>query len=89
MAHYLLRTEEHHGENATLQQHLIEAADEQMVKYHFHRTLKDWGYTETQFNKHSLENWDTGTLIEIDGIVPLDPTEYEILDRHLYGWAKV
>lgn len=86
---YLLETEESSGESKFFTQHLIEAENEQMVKYHFHRTLKDWGYTDSPFEKHCLENWDMGLLAEIVGIRELNPLEAKVLDRYLYHWTKV
>lgn len=86
---YLLEVEERSGEDEFITRHLIEAKDKQMVKYHFHRTLKDWGYTDSQWGKHCLECWDRGLMSEIVGITELDAYEYEILDRYLYHWTKV
>lgn len=83
---FLLETIERAGEDEFMTRHLIEAEDRQMVKYHFHHTLKDWGYTDTQFDKHCLEGW-RGLMTEIHSIKRLDPEEYEILDRHLPHWV--
>lgn len=89
MNKYLLEVEENAGEPTFVTRHLIEATDEQMVKYHFHRTLKDWGYTDTQFGKHTLENWDQGIMAEIVGIRELEPEEHSVLSKFLYEWSKV
>jgi hypothetical protein len=86
---YLLTLTESAGELVFETYHLIEAKDRQMVKYHFHRTLKDWGYTDTQWKKHCLESWDRGAMAEIASIHKLKPEEYEILDKFLYHWTKL
>lgn len=86
---YLLTLEEMCGDNGFMTRHLIEAEDRQMVKYHFHRTLKDWGYTDSQYQKHCLESWDLGLSAEIYEIRKLKPEEYNILNKFLSHWAKV
>ena len=88
MNHYLLILLENSGGQEHITRHLIQAEDRQMVKYHFHRTLKEWGYSDTNYGKHCLEHWDTGIFSEIQEIRSLDPTEYEIMGRHLGNWMK-
>lgn len=88
MAEYLLVLEETSGGHDHFTRHTIEANSRQMVKYHFHRTLKDMGYHDTQFNKHCLEG-HKGLLAEIHEIRRLDRDEYEILSRYMPSWMKV
>lgn len=85
---YLLEVEESSGESSFITRHLIKAADAQMVKYHYHRTLKSYGYTDTQYGKHTLEMWDQGLTSEIVGIQELGYVEFEILDQYLHHWTK-
>ena len=86
---YLLEVEESSGDQRFTTRHLIEAMDEQMVKYHFHRTLKDFGYNDCQHGKHELESWDLGLAAEIADIRKLDDVEETVLDRYLSYWTKV
>jgi hypothetical protein len=86
---YLLTLEERAGENEFITRHLIEAEDIQMVKYHYHRTLKDWGYTDTAHGKHRLESWNLGLSCEIQNIRPLERQEWGVLREFLPTWAKV
>lgn len=88
MAYYLLTIEVSMGDWQEFMTHTIEAQDRQMVKYHFHHTLKDWGFKDTQFGKHVLENWDAGILKEIYEIKELDRHEFEIIDDNIYSWHK-
>jgi hypothetical protein len=87
MSRFLLTLIETSGRHEHVTRHLIEAADRQMVKYHFHRTLKDWGYTDSQYRKHNLEG--DGTSAEIQEIKRLDSMEYKILDKYIGHWNKV
>lgn len=88
--HYLLEVEERAGDDTFLTQHIVEASDAQMVKYHFHRTLKSWGYNDSRFGKHYLIGGGGGRLgAEIHNIVPLNQTEYNILNKYLSYWTKV
>lgn len=88
MGEYLLVLEENSGASEHITRHVIEADDRQMVKYHYHRTLKDWGWHNTQYGKHCLEGAH-GLLSEIREIRELDSTEYRILKKHLPSWAKL
>lgn len=88
MPEYLLVLEENSGASEHITRHVIEANDKQMVKYHFHRTLKDWGFHDTQFGKHCLEG-HRGLLSEIREVRRLDRHEYNILKKHLPTWSKV
>lgn len=84
---YLLTLEESAGEDTFITKHIIKTENRQKVKYHFHRTMKDWGYTDTQFGKHCLQS---GYLhCEIFSIDSLTDEEYNILDRFLPSWYKV
>ena len=85
---YLLEVVESAGEDEFMTRHLIEVEDRQMVKYHFHRTLKDWGYSDTQWDKHCLQGY-RGLHSEIYSIKSLAPEEYDVLDQYLPHWAKV
>lgn len=88
MGYYLLTIELTCGNWKEYLTHTIEAENRQKVKYHFHHTLKDWGFTDTSFGKHVLENWDAGVLNEIYEIKELERYEYEILNEHIYSFAK-
>jgi hypothetical protein len=85
---YLLTVLESVGGNEFLTRHLIKTEDYQKVKYHYHRTLKDWGWHDTPFDKHCLEG-PHGLHSEIHAIEPLAPEEYEIMREYLGEWAKV
>lgn len=89
MTHYLMRVKEKCGENEFVSHQLIRANDRQMVKYHFHRTLKGMGYADTSIGKHVLEQWSQGIMTELDGITELQPVEWNVLDEHLYRWTVV
>lgn len=86
---YLLTLKEQTNGNEFLTYHVIEATDRQMVKYHFHRTLKDMGYTDSPFEKHCLEWWNAGMLAEIYNIQKLDQSEYNVLSQYLSRWMKI
>lgn len=88
MPEYLLVVEENSGGIEHFTRHVIEADDRQMVKYHFHRTLKDMGYTDTSYGKHCLKG-ARGLLNNIQEIRRLDRHEYNILEDHLPTWGKV
>lgn len=87
MAYYLLILEENSGASEHITRHLIEAQDRQMVKYHFHKTLKDWGWNNTQYGKHCLEG-ARGLLSEIREIRNIERYEYEVMESHVPKWAK-
>lgn len=88
MGYYTLTVEMRIGERVEHQTFIIEAENRQMVKYHFHYTLKDHGFTDTQFGKHCLENWDAGILKEIYEIREIDGHEYEIMNDHMFSFNK-
>lgn len=85
---YLMVIEESAGGNNFIVRHIIEAEDRQKAKYHFHRTLKDWGWHDTPFGKHCLEG-PHGLHSELDHIRSLEPEEYDILSKFLSRWTKV
>lgn len=88
--HYLLELLENAAGDEFRTQHIIEAEDRQMVKYHFHRTLKDWGYRDTQFGKHCLKSGrGSGLFAEIAGIHELDRVEANVLEQYIDIWTKV
>jgi len=85
---YLMRLVEGYGEFENYTYHLIEAANEQMVKYHYHHTMKDWGYHDADWgDKHSLDSWDSGHA-ELDLISELTQEEHRILDKFVTEWHK-
>lgn len=88
MPEYLMVIEEHSGGNELIARHVIEANSRQKAKYHFHRTLKDWGYHDTQYGKHCLEGAH-GLLAELSEVRKIDRHEYEILKKHISTWTKV
>ena len=86
--YYLLTLEESGGRHDFMTHHLIEAESRQMVKYHYHRSLKDWGYTGRVWGgKHALGRDDLGA--EIHEIRKLTRAEYRFLDEFLSRWTKV
>jgi hypothetical protein len=85
--HYLLTLEESGGSHDFITRHLIEAEDRQKVKYHYHRTLKDWGYTSAPLGKHSLRCCRIAA--DIHEIRELTRAEYGFLNEFLYNWTKV
>lgn len=85
---YLLELVEKSGSDEFMSRHLIEAEDRQMVKYHFHRTLKDAGYRNGWGNdKHHLTRDHISA--EIYNIIELSPVEVDVLGRYLSNWTKV
>lgn len=88
---YLLKVEEQSGENTFITHHLIRAENRQKVKYHYHRTLKDWGYTDSIYGgKHTLEGGAFGDVTEdIYSIERLDKQEYDIMSNYIHNWMKV
>ena len=84
---YLLELEENVRDDSFVTRHLIIADSAQMVKYHFHKTLKDWGYRDTTYDKHYLTRDRLGA--EILSIRPLKPHEFEVLDEYINRWTKV
>ena len=91
MAHYLLTVEEQTSKNVFYTNHVIEAEDEQMVKYHYHRTMKDGLYEDSvnSGNKHLLKSFDAGLMADIYEIKELSDTEESILSQPLPTWLKV
>jgi hypothetical protein len=86
--HYLLTLKERKGLDVFHTQHLIRADNEQKVKYHYHRTLKDWGWTNTQYqDKHNLKRDNLEASIE--QIRELTGAEYVFLKDFLQEWVKV
>ncbi len=85
---YVMVLEESVGGNNFTVQHIIEAEDEQKVKYHFHRTLKDYGFHDTQFDKHCLQGHN-GLLTELINVRPLGNIEHQVLEKFLPSWTKV
>jgi len=91
MAHYLLTVEEQTSKNVFYTNHIVEAENEQMVKYHYHRTMKDGLYQDSAYsgNKHLLKSFDGGLMADIYEIKELSDQEQSILSRHLPEWLKV
>jgi len=91
MGRYLLTLLETSGDgHEHTTRHLIEADTEQMVKYHYHRTLKDMGWSDAHRwgDKHTLEGY-RGICTELMGINELDYHEWDVMERYLSKWAKV
>ena len=86
-AYVMVLEESISGNNFTVQ-HIIEAEDEQKVKYHFHRTLKDFGFNNTQFGKHCLQGHN-GLVTELVSIRPIENIEHQVLKKFLPSWTKV
>lgn len=89
MSHYLLKVERFAGSEQFTEAHVIEASDIQKAKYHYHRTLKDFGYTDTQIGgKHQLES-PLGSLVDILTIRPIAGYEVDVMKDYLPQWTKV
>ena len=83
-----MRLIEGFGEFENYTYHLIDAEDKQMVKYHYHHTMKDWGYNTADWgDKHSLDSWDSG-FAELDRISELNNMEYGVLKEYISEWHK-
>jgi hypothetical protein len=84
--HYLLELEESSGQDTFVTRHLIKAEDRQHVKYQYHRTMKDRGYTDTRGKDTHLLEWDRAfhnTLMSsILRIKPLSKAEYAFMKNH-------
>jgi len=88
MVHYLMRLVEGYGEFENYTYYLIEAENEQMVKYHYHYKMKDRGYNTASWgDKHSLDSWDHGDA-KLDLISELSNMEYGVLREYLMDWHK-
>jgi hypothetical protein len=87
MGRYLLTVIEKAGRHEFFTNHVLEATDVQMVKYHFHRTLKDHGYTDSPHGKHNLRRDGLGA--EIHEIQEIDGLEWDVLENHTHRWTKV
>lgn len=90
MGEFLLTLKEQSGGNDFITNHIIEAEDRQMVKYHYHRTLKDsvWHDTHATTDKHSLMG-PKQMISSIRGIRELSDVEAYALDKHVHTWTKV
>jgi len=88
MPEYLMVVEENSGIAEHIVRHVIEANDRQMVKYHFHKTLKEWGHSDTPYGKHCLEGANQ-LLTELTDVRRIDRHEYDILKKHIGSWHKV
>jgi hypothetical protein len=87
MPEFLLTVEENDA-NEHFTKHVIQANSRQMVKYYYHKRLKDWGFTDTSYGTHALEG-ARGLVTDIHEIERLDRHEYEILSDYLSTWDKV
>ena len=86
---YLLELLETSGLNDYVTQHIIRAEDKQMVKYHYHRTLKTFGYGDANISdKHCLKG-PQEDFTEIQQIKHLSDVEASIMQRHLPEWTKM
>lgn len=89
MAYYLLKVEQTAGGSEFVENHVIEAENEQMVKYHYHRTLKNMGWGDAEFGgTHLLEGY-RGMMTDILTIRNLHKDEYQILNKYLTKWTKI
>jgi len=83
-----MRLVEGSGEHENYTYHTVEAEDEQMVKYHYHYTLKEWGYSSAQWgNKHALSRGSM-SWAELDKITELSDVENFVLEKYLTEWHK-
>jgi hypothetical protein len=90
MGRYLLTLLEKSGEHEHTTRHLIEAENAQMVKYHYHRTLKNIGYSDIYGygGKHTLEGY-RGIVSELMGVEELDYHEWDVMEKYLSKWTKI
>jgi hypothetical protein len=90
MGEFLLTLKEQSGGNDFITNHIIEAEDRQMVKYHYHRTLKDGGWADTdQYrDKHALYG-PKQMVTELRNIRELSDVESYALKKHLHTWTKI
>jgi hypothetical protein len=86
MAYFVLKVEKHYGRAEEVVTQLVEAADRQMVKYKYHKSMKEIGYHDTQHSTHYLENWDMGINADIHSIQEVSRREWEVLGKYLYSW---
>ena len=89
MNHYILKVEQQSGENQFVEAHPIEAEDVQKVKYHYHRTLKDFGWHDTQLGGKHLLQGPNGVMSDILTIRPIDREEYLLMRKYLSTWSKL
>lgn len=82
---FLLRTHDWYCDHEIVQPFYIEAESIQQVKYLYHKTLRTWGYYDTDFGKHTLES-DDGHTVDIETITPLSDREAFILSAHVQTW---
>lgn len=77
-------------ENEIVSQHVIEAPDRQMVKYWYHRVMRENGYTDASWEsgKHFLELWEAGHATDIESITELSDAEYTVLKEYLPAWSQ-
>jgi hypothetical protein len=87
----LLEVEESTFGNSFVTRHLIETDNRQKAKYHFHRTLKDWGYNDNRATdyKHDLSGGPNGLGATLLSVRTLSDAEYKFLSEFLSHWTKV
>lgn len=89
MNHYLLKVEQNVGENHFVESHPIEAEDEQKVKYHYHRTLKDFGWHDTRLGGKHLLQGPNDVMSDILSIRPIKREDYLLMRKYLSTWTKL
>jgi hypothetical protein len=89
MGRYLLTLLETSGGHEHTTCHLVEADNAQMVKYYYHRTLKDMGWSDALYgDKHTLEGY-RGIFTELIEINELDYHEWDVMERYVSKWPSV
>lgn len=89
MSQHYLMTLLREADGMEVEQHfVIEASGPQMAKYHYHRTMKEMGLTDTQFGKHCLEGM-RHTFTTLTDVEPIDRVEANVLEQYLPEWTKV
>lgn len=89
MGEYLLQLRSWFGEHETVQNFIISAEDEQMVKYHYHYIQKEagGGHPHWESSKHFIQVYDDHCT-DIEKIQRLTPDEAHHLGKFLPSWPK-
>ena len=62
---------------------VVEAEDEQMVKYHWHKCQNEGGGSKRHADKHTYEHHNTGHCVEIANIEKVNQKEADVLGEYL------
>lgn len=91
MPSFLLELQEWFGEMETMSMHYIEAENRQKVKYHYHKTMREWGAHSfaPDSGTHCLEGPGHGHVTDILSIKKVPSREATVLEKYLSTWTKV